>query len=116
MIENRIETTTERVNDVAVITIAGDLNAAAQEQIDATYAAAIADGTCKVVVVFHTEDHINSAGIGVLIGLVMESRNTARAVHFVHPAEHFRKIFDIVGLSRYAPVFSTLDEALSHFA
>jgi anti-anti-sigma factor len=111
-----METTTERVNDVVVITIAGDLNAAAQEQLDATYAAAITDDTCKIVVVFHSEDHINSAGIGGLIGLVMECRNSGRAVHFVHPAEHFRKIFDIVGLSRYAPVFSTLDEALGHFA
>jgi len=116
LIENRIDTTTERVNDVTVITILGDLNAAVQEQVDATYAAAIADGTSKIVIVFRAEDHINSAGIGLLIGLVMECRNGARAVHFVHPAEHFRKIFDIVGLSRYAPVFSTLDEALAHFA
>ena len=111
--EERIETAVEHVNDVAVIRVAGDLTAAAQEQLETAYATASASAGAGVVLAFCESDHINSAGIGLLIGLVMEARKAGQAMRLVHPSEHFRKIFDIVGLSRYVQVHASVDEALA---
>ena len=110
--EDRIKTAVENMGGITVIKIEGDLTAAAQEQLDADYATATASGASRIVIAFRETDHINSAGIGVLIGLVMECRQKDQVMRFAHPSAHFRRIFDIVGLSRYVGVFSTFEEAL----
>jgi len=112
--EDHIETAVENVDGIAVIKIEGDLTAAAQEQLDGAYATAAA-GTSRIVIAFRETDHINSAGIGILIGLVMECRKNDLVMRFAHPSPHFRRIFDIVGLSRYVEVFPALEEALADF-
>ena len=114
--EDRIETAVENVDGTAVIKIEGDLTAAAQEQLDAAYATATAAGASRIVIAFRETDHINSAGIGILIGLVMECRKRDLVMRFVHPSPHFRRIFEIVGLNRYVEVFPSLEEALADFS
>ncbi|MBT4499840.1 MAG: STAS domain-containing protein [Gemmatimonadetes bacterium] len=113
--EDRIKTAVENVDGTAVIKIEGDLTAAAQEQLDADYATAIVSGASRIVIAFRETDHINSAGVGILIGLVMECRNKDIGMRFAHPSPHFRRIFDIVGLSRYVEIFPTLEKALVDF-
>lgn len=108
-----METAVESVNDTAVIRIEGDLTAAGAETLEATFAAATSAGAARILVAFRDADHINSAGIGILIGLVMECRKRNLAMGLAHPSAHFRRIFDIVGLSRYVDVHVSVDEALA---
>jgi anti-anti-sigma factor len=107
----RIETAIEHLGSTTVIHITGDLTAGAQEPLGAAVTAAGAAGASRIILAFRETDHINSAGIGVLISLIMECRQHGRTLSLVHPSSHFRRIFDLVGLTRYLKVFPDLAEA-----
>lgn len=109
----RAEIAVDRLGDAAVVRVQGDLTAADADTLEAQYATAADSGANRILISFREGDHINSAGIGVLIGLVMNCRQRNLAMVLVHPAAHFRKIFDLVGLSRYVAVFESVPQALA---
>lgn len=110
-----IEAKVESIEDVKVIHVEGYLSADSDEVLDKAYRTASSGDGSKVVFSFCEDDHINSAGIGILIGLVMEAQGTSVGVRFVHPSPHFRKIFGIVGLAKYVDVYTSLEQALAGF-
>ena len=54
----------------------------------------------KILLVFRAGDMITSAGIAVLFDLIMTAEDQGQEVRIVQPAAHFRKVFDLVGLSK----------------
>ena len=56
---------------------------------------------------------ITSAGIAVLFDLIMTAEEQGQEVRIVQPMAHFRKVFDLVGLSRDVEVFEGEEEAVS---
>ena len=116
MTQEHCNVVTELTGDVAVLTIEGDLTAAAEVHVEESFAAALTAGAGRLVISFREDDHINSAGVGILIGLVMQARERGTPMRFAQPSSHFRRIFEIVGLTRYVDVFPGVDEALDQFA
>ena len=110
-----VETKAEHRDGVHVLHVEGYLSADAHDVMEAAYAETCADGSAKIVLAFRDGDLINSAGIGILIGLVMDARENGRSVRFSHPSAHFRKIFEIVGLTKYVDVFSSIEESVTGF-
>jgi anti-anti-sigma factor len=103
-----------QTGEVSVIEIAGDVTAFAGGPIKAAYQAAAQQGK-KVLLSFRAGDHINSAGIAILIDLVAESRNRGQGLRIAHPDAHFHKIFELVGLTGYVEVFASEAEGLAGF-
>jgi len=66
----------------------------------------------KVVVVFHKKDFINSAGLAVLFDLILPAKDQGKQFRVVHPSDHFRKVFDIIGLSKDVDVFESEEQAM----
>ena len=116
-----IGTRTERRDNVLVLHVEGYLSADAHTGMAVAFAAAckdakaIADPDAQIVFAFRDGDYINSAGVGILIELVMEGKERSVAFRFAHPSAHFRKIFEIVGLTKYVDVFPSTEEALAGF-
>ena len=54
---------------------------------------------------------INSTGLAILFELILPLKDQGKDVRIVHPSPHFRKVFDIVGLSGDVPVFESEDAA-----
>ncbi len=102
-------------NEVAVISIEGDVTSFAEEPVEKAYQS-IGEGVRKVLLVFQEGDHINSAGIAILIDLVSQSRKCDQNVCIAHPDEHFHKIFKMVGLTKYVGVFASEAEGLASFS
>jgi anti-anti-sigma factor len=67
----------------------------------------------KVLLVFGGDDFINSAGLAVLFDLILPAKEKGVQFRIVHPAQHFRKVFEIVGLSKDVGVFPEEREALA---
>jgi len=65
----------------------------------------------KVLVVFAEDAFINSTGIAILFDLALPLKDQGRDVRIVHPSQHFRKVFDIVGLSRDVGIFESEEDA-----
>ena len=62
----------------------------------------------EIVLSFDEKCFINSTGLAVLMDLLLPNKEACRHVRIVHPAAHFRKVFDIVGLSRDVEVLESV--------
>mgnify|MGYP001327973257 CR=1 FL=1 len=95
--------------DHTVIHIGGYLSTEA-EAIEAAFAES--DAAHKVLLSFDEKCFINSTGLAILFDLILPRTEAGRQVRIVHPAEHFRKVFDIVGLSKDVKVSESEAQAL----
>ena len=97
--------------DIATIHLAGYLSSDNAQSLDEAFAQ-VAE-TPKILLVFREGDMISSAGIAVLFDLIMTAEEQGQEVRMVQPMAHFRKVFDIVGLSKEVAVFEGEAEAVS---
>jgi anti-anti-sigma factor len=96
-----------------IIDLAGDVTTFAEEAINKAYQDASSNGAHNIIFSFRQDDYINSAGIAILIGIVTEARKRDQRLVMAGLSNHFQKIFRMVGLTQYAALYLTLDEALA---
>jgi anti-anti-sigma factor len=112
---NAIEIGIRHRGDVAVIDIKGDVTAFTGEPIEDAYEQVSTEGLQKILCVFDKKCYINSGGIAILISIVGESQEREQTIRFAGLSEHFQKIFDMVGLTRYIKIFPSEEAALEGF-
>jgi anti-anti-sigma factor len=111
---DEIQVSVRRVNNEAtVIDLVGDVTTFAEEAINQAYHSASSDGATNIIFNFRENDYINSAGIAILIGVVTEARKRDQKLLITGLSAHFQKIFRMVGLTQYADLYPTVDEALA---
>ena len=108
-----IEVTVRFERGATIIGLAGDVTTFAEEEINKAYQTASADGAQNIIFQFRESDYINSAGIAILIGIVTEARKRDQRLLMTGLSHHFQKIFRMVGLTQYADLYPSLDEALA---
>jgi anti-anti-sigma factor len=109
------EVLTRLQGDVSVIDIRGDVTATAGGPIEEAYHGVSAAGAKKILIVFGADCYINSGGIAVLIGVLAQSRKNAQVVRMTGLTAHFQKIFTMVGLTKYAQICASEQEAVAAF-
>jgi anti-anti-sigma factor len=100
-------------NEAAVIDLAGDVTTFAEEAINQAYQSASSDGASNIIFNFRENDYINSAGIAILIGVVTEARKRDQKLLMTGLSTHFQKIFRMVGLTQYADLHPSVEDALA---
>ena len=108
-----IQVTVRFERGATIIDLAGDITMFAEEAINEAYHDASSDGAHNIIFNFREDDYINSAGIAILIGIVTEARKRDQRLLMTGLSGHFQKIFRMVGLTQYANVYPTLEEALA---
>ncbi len=91
--------------------IRGEVTTFADEAITSAYQAATQQGARYILFNFAAVDYINSSGISIIIGLLGEAREAEQGLMITGLTPHYRKIFDMMGLSRHAAVFDTEQDA-----
>ncbi len=91
-------------SDTSTIEIHGDLTASAQKDMDAAYQKACGHNPSNIVLKFDDRSRINSTGIAIIINLVINSRDKGCKVYLTGMSRHFRKVFQLVGLTKYAEI------------
>jgi anti-anti-sigma factor len=104
--------TLERVGDVTVFDIQGDLTVVSEPFLKEAYKDANDQGTSKIILKFHQDAYINSGGIAVLIQLLAEAKKHNQQIGITGLSEHFKKIFKMVGITKFATIHHTIEEAL----
>ena len=66
----------------------------------------------KMILKFHQEAYINSGGIAVLIQLLAETKKHNQQIGITGLSEHFKKIFRMVGITKFAKIYNTREDAL----
>jgi anti-anti-sigma factor len=95
---------------VAIFGIRGDVTAASDAAFKRAYESA---GATNILLQFDPVTYINSGGIAVLIQLLARAKQLKLAVGITGLSDHFKKIFQMVGITRFAKVYDSVEEALA---
>ncbi|MBI2570050.1 MAG: STAS domain-containing protein [Candidatus Schekmanbacteria bacterium] len=111
--ETRISRSTE--GDVAILTVAGDITGFSENDLAQAHKEVLEQGLGKLILSLEGVDYINSAGIAVFIDLFMRSEQHAQKVAICGLKPYFRKIFKMVGLTKFTALYTTKEEAIESF-
>jgi len=110
-----IQVSTSLKEDIAVISIQGDVTAVTGEVIGNAYGNSDIANSSKLLLQFDKDCYINSGGLASLINIASEGRKNHQKIHAYGLSEHFQKIFHMIGLTRCIPVFTSEEAALENF-
>jgi anti-anti-sigma factor len=96
----------------SVIDLAGDVTSFADTRLHSSFNDASASGKTHIILNFARVDYINSAGIATIISILAEARQRAQQLLIVGLNDHYRKIFRMVGVARYAEILDSERQAL----
>jgi anti-anti-sigma factor len=65
---------------------------------------------------FEEKAYINSGGIAVLIQLLAETKRNNQKIGITGLSDHFKKIFNMVGITKFAKIYNTVEEALENLS
>ena len=100
-------------HSVAVLRFEGDIASTSKEAVLGTYQALPKETTRLVLLDFSKVDYINSSGIALVIQMMIEASNSAQKIYAFGLSAHFTKVFTMVGITKYAGLFTTQAEALA---
>lgn len=98
---------------VAVIEMHGEINADAEQALDAATREAYAYGPRAILLNFAGVSYINSTGIALIVGILARARKERRVVVASGLSEHYREIFTITRLSDFMRMFPDEESALA---
>lgn len=123
--EERIDQETDKANEVrvqlredhlAVLEVEGDISSRSEPVLNEAFQRALAQGTRKILVRFTGNTSVNSAGVAVIIQLLLEAQRRSVPVAICGLSVNFKKLFEMVGVDNYARFFEQEEEALEYLA
>lgn len=102
----------EEIGTVKLLRIKGDVTASSEPIFKESYDRLVQEDKEKIVLIFEENAYINSGGIAVLIQILAETKRNNQHIAITGLSNHFEKIFKMVGITRFAEIFKTLDEAI----
>ena len=103
----------EQIDSVSLFDIRGDVTAASEPVFRKAYEDAGGKALSSILLKFEPTAYINSGGIAVLIQLLARSRQHNQKVGITGLSDHFKKIFQMVGIAKLSKIFASAEEALS---
>jgi anti-anti-sigma factor len=97
---------------VAVIDLAGDLDASAEAALNDAYARATANRPGAVALNFEHADYINSTGIALIVALLAQARTHGIEVTAFGLSDHYREIFEITRLADFMTITGSEQRAV----
>ncbi len=104
---------TEITENAVIFKIQGNIGADAEARLNSAFKGVQDLDPSKIVLTFDPNSSINGAGIAVLTQLLLEIKKQDVQVDLAGLPENFKKIFDLVGISKLAAVRNSLEDALA---
>ncbi|HEY1297615.1 MAG TPA: STAS domain-containing protein [Chloroflexota bacterium] len=108
---NDLEVRARQAPPMVVLDLHGDVTAAAQEPLMEAYIQAANQDVRTILLNFEAVDYLNSGGIAAVIALISRARQSDQRLFLTGLTPHYQLIFDIMGLTTYAPLFESEDAA-----
>ena len=110
--EQPTEIELETVKDVTLFDIRGDVTALSEPFLNTAYTQAIDQGVGKILFKFGKDVYINSGGIALLIQILAETQKNKQQAGITGLSDHFKKIFNMVGITKFAKIYDSVEAAL----
>ncbi|MFC1849207.1 STAS domain-containing protein [candidate division CSSED10-310 bacterium] len=104
---------TEIRENCLVLFLDGEITNLCEKSVFAAYDEAIQADVATIILDFEKVRYINSAGIAVFINLLKKVRQKQQNLFIANLSDYFRKIFTMIGLTRYSKCYQTLDQAIA---
>lgn len=97
---------------VTILDIRGDITAFSESALGEAYRKASEQGAGKLLLKIEKEAYINSGGIAVLIQILAQTRRNDQRIAITGISEHFKKIFNMVGITKFAQILDSSEAAI----
>jgi anti-anti-sigma factor len=98
---------------IAVLRFEGDIASTSKNAVLGLYHSLPEEETKVVLLDFTKVEYINSSGIAIVIQLMLEATNASQKVAAFGLSAHFTKVFTMVGITKYANLYPTQNDALA---
>ena len=106
----------EKIGGVTLFDIRGDVTALSEPFLNDAYTQAIDRGAVKILFKFKKDIYINSGGIALLIQILAETKKNNQLAGITGLSDHFKKIFNMVGITKFAKIYDSVEAALGQMA
>jgi len=106
------EITIQKHGEVTLLEIRGDITAFSEPFLNDAYKNSNSQGARKLILKFEDSAYINSGGIAVLIQVLVQTKRNNQNVGITGLSEHFKKVFHMVGITKFAAIHPSIDDAL----
>lgn len=100
---------TEVSGSTGVVRLEGKIDGGAQEALLTAYRDLVHRGATRILLRFTSRCNINSSGIAIMITMVSQSRKNNNPVGVFGLSDHYKKIFEMIGLSDYVEILADED-------
>ncbi|MGD8613000.1 MAG: STAS domain-containing protein [Desulfobacterales bacterium] len=114
--EQPTEIALETIEDVTLFDIRGDVTALSEPFLNDAYAKANDQGVGKILFKFRKDVYINSGGIALLIQILAETQKNKQQAGITGLSDHFKKIFNMVGITKFAKIYDSVEAALGQMS
>jgi anti-anti-sigma factor len=114
--EQPTEIALETVSGVTLFDIKGDVTALSEPFLNDAYNKAVDQGAGKILLRFKKDVYINSGGIALLIQTLAETQKNNQQAGITGLSDHFKKIFNMVGITKFARIYDTVEAALENMS
>jgi len=97
---------------VAVLDITGDVTSESEVTLKKTYAQLDPKKIKGILLKFEKGTYFNSEGLKVLILIFAEARERHQKIAVTGLSGHFKKIFGMVGITKFARIYDDEDQAM----
>lgn len=111
--EMDLKITVRREGNVAVIDLAGEVDAYTSSRFREVMLDVIEGGTSRIVVSMRNVDYIDSSGLGALVGGLKRISERSGKIVLVCEKPQVRKVFEITGLEKVFQIFESEKDAVA---
>ncbi len=102
----------EQHGAVTLFNIKGDLTSFSEPFLSEAYQNAKEQGAGNILLKIDKEAYINSGGIAVLIQILAQTKRNNQNIGITGVSDHFKKIFSMVGITKFADIHESVENAL----
>ena len=106
----------EKHGAVTLFNIRGDLTSFSEPVLSEAYQNANTQGANKILLKIEKEAYINSGGIAALIQILAQSKRNNQRIGITGVSDHFKKIFAMVGITKFADIHESVENALKEMS
>jgi anti-sigma B factor antagonist len=103
---------TSKHGEASVVSLRGEVDVYTAPRLRQALIDLVEGGAKDIVVDMDRVDFLDSTGLGVLVGGLKRVKSNEGEMKLVVTQDRIMKIFDITGLAKVFPMFSSLDQAL----
>ena len=112
MMGYELDVAVEELNqETGIISLKGDISGFADRLIYDAYNQLTRNGIHNIIFNFSKEDIIGTPGMAVLIDVIVQASQRHQNLLMAVPSSHFQRVFSMIGITQYAAIFDSLEEA-----